>query len=225
MVGSVYCWVMEGGTGGEVAVIAEIDDNVVVTDEEGGGGVVVALAVGDVFSKMIKLLTCIILLLCISFTSSQKCKVTIEGNSFDLSPLIHHPGDEDYTYTSQEGAVFYLNICNDTVGMKNPCGNDSPAYKYNPTTQQCTMLGTGNEFYSLHTNENGDIIGLIVEYKNGDMSARVGQRNHVTYLMTCGTSVGTPKVVEISEYIHTVVHWQSEYACSTRSRVNINRRF
>lgn len=35
---------------------------------------------------------------------------------------------------------YYINVCNNLVST-NPCGNDAPAYEFDPSTGDCTRLG------------------------------------------------------------------------------------
>eukprot|EP01133_Synstelium_polycarpum_P007927 gene7927-9314_t len=157
-------------------------------------------------------ITIIAILAFVAYVHAQKCTVTIEGNSFDLSPLIKQYGDEDYQFTSGKD-IFFLNICNNTVGEKNPCGNESPAVKYNTDSGKCTNLGSGGEFWSLH--QDGDVTGIVVQYMSGDIAKKNNARNHISYVFHCNpeAGAGSPQIVEISEYQHIVAHWTSAYAC------------
>eukprot|EP01133_Synstelium_polycarpum_P014792 gene14792-17486_t len=165
-----------------------------------------------------KLLIVLSLLLAfIAVSYCQKCTVTIEGNSFDLSPLMKKPGES-------ENVLYYFNVCNNTIGTMSPCGNDSPAFKYNIKDNKCTSLGSGSEFWSLHV-VDGEVNGLVLEYKGGDLTPKGKDRNHFSYVFHCNKTAGagTPKIVEIGEYAHTVAHWESEYGCQRTPTLRLRK--
>ncbi|KYQ90478.1 hypothetical protein DLAC_09103 [Tieghemostelium lacteum] len=165
-------------------------------------------------------LVCLILGI-ISSCYSQKCTATIEGNSFDLSPLMKSSGDSDYSYTDDAGNTFYFNLCNYTVS--NPCGGSDQqvyAYKIDGKTQKCSVLATDKESWQLHNYDGEDETSVILEYKGGDQIKKFSKdRYKLSYVFHCDNSVGpgTPTISEIGEYSHVVVHWTSQYGCRKSS--------
>jgi hypothetical protein len=53
----------------------------------------------------------------------------------------------DWTFKSSDNYTYYINVCNNLVS-NNPCGNDGPAYQFNPATGECFRLGlTSSEWF------------------------------------------------------------------------------
>eukprot|EP01132_Coremiostelium_polycephalum_P004935 gene4935-6151_t len=173
-----------------------------------------------------KILSILFIFFVVSTYAARQCSVTIEGENFNLNPLVKQIGDDDYSIKSATGDVYIFNICNDTVS-KNPCGNDHVVYKVAADTKKCTGLGSGPEFWSLHDYDQGQDHSVIVEYKGGDqIPGNQRQRFHTSFVFHCKpeSGTGTPKVVDIGQYGHVVIHWTSQYGCPTTTP-SINLQF
>jgi len=144
---------------------------------------------------------------------SPPCTATIRGHSYSLDSLARN-GTTDWTFKSSDNFTYYINVCNNLVS-NNPCGNDGPAYQFNPATGECFRLGlTSSEWFGDSYFDTQGTQGVVVMYTEGD-SCTSGSRAKISNIFHCDpTQTGVIQgVVSIGQYCHWVVHWASKYGC------------
>jgi len=141
-----------------------------------------------------------------------------DGSQYDLAPMAHASGEQDYSGTDAVGYQYYWNICGNTVSSQ--CGVTSAVCQYTGSLKYSCGLLPGR-FYDYEDGPANQ--GLNLVYSNGTAAPACFPRSTFVYLK-CNPNAGRGNVIKITEgktRCSYAIYMESAYACPKGTKFHI----